>query len=154
MWEKRLEHRKSIARGGRGTCPLPVRPSLSTVTGDPAEQDAARVSLWPLVSPELFPDVPVGVLPTPRLPTFLLQGDPRNRHVSRLIREPIKLLQAVWFPTLEQRPGLLGGTCGSGRAFWVGKALGSLTWSSRDFLVEIYQSRPGATTATLVFKHE
>lgn len=70
------------------------------------------------------------------------------------MREPIKLLQAMWFPALEQRPGLLGDTCGSGRAFWVGKALGSLIWSSRDFLVGIYQPRPRVTTATLVFKHE
>lgn len=155
---KYLEWREGVGKmprvQERGTHPLPVRPSLPTVTGNPAEQYAARVSLWPLVSHELFPDVPIGALPTPQLPTFLLQGDPRNRHGSRLMRKPIKLLQAVWFPTLEQRPGLLGGMCGSGRAFWVGKALGSLIWNSKDFLVGIYQSRPGATTATLGFKHE
>lgn len=47
------------ARGGRGARPVPARPSLPTVTGDRVEQDAARVSVWPSVSPELLPDVPV-----------------------------------------------------------------------------------------------
>lgn len=47
------------AWGGRGARPVPARPSLPTVTGDRAEQDAARVSVWPSVSPELLPDVPI-----------------------------------------------------------------------------------------------
>lgn len=122
---KYLEWREEMAHGV-GEVPrveerhsrvwVPGRPGLLTVTGDRAGQDAVRMSFQPLGS-SLFPDVPVWMLPTLRLPTFLLQGDPKDRHRRRLMREPMKLLQAVEFPCLEQRPGV------AGRNLWVWQGL-------------------------------
>lgn len=61
------------------------------------------MSLLPLVPSELLPAVPVWMLPTHRLPKFLLQGDPKSRQEEVNERAPSNPWQAVWFPLMEQK---------------------------------------------------